>query len=226
MKVGDPAEFARRYADVIVGRLLLTDTLDGQGRESPLKLASLYTDQKPANDISRLLAASQRFPIYSSIAEALFAKGHEVIAVDPKEEVVDRIAPHVTRAAVGDGGEVQVLERIGAGSADAGVISTGDDITASILATLALQDLKVRDVFVKVVSRDHARVGHRADPGVLERPLRPPAHDSLVALAHLLVTHAEPVRAPHLEVLDHGRGAHAQLERECPPFLMREVDGA
>ncbi|WP_435005076.1 hypothetical protein P12x_002966 [Tundrisphaera lichenicola] len=59
------------HADVIVSRLLLTDTLDGKGEESPLKLAALYTDQKPENDISRLLAASQRFPIEPTIGEAL-----------------------------------------------------------------------------------------------------------------------------------------------------------
>lgn len=59
------------HADVIVSRLLLTDTLDGRGRESPLKLASLYTDQKPPNDISRLLAASHRFPIKANVASAL-----------------------------------------------------------------------------------------------------------------------------------------------------------
>ena len=34
------------HADVIVSRLLLTDMLDGTGRDSPLKLVSLYTDQK------------------------------------------------------------------------------------------------------------------------------------------------------------------------------------
>jgi len=69
------------HADVIVSRLLLTDTLDGKGRESPLKLASLYTDQKPPNDISRLLAASQRFPIMPKIAEAL-TLGTGRLAVD------------------------------------------------------------------------------------------------------------------------------------------------
>jgi hypothetical protein len=46
-------------ADVIVSRLLLTDTPDGKGRDSPLKLASLDTDQRPLNDISRPLAAWQ-----------------------------------------------------------------------------------------------------------------------------------------------------------------------
>jgi hypothetical protein len=59
------------HADVIVSRLLLTDMLDGTGRDSPLRLAALYTDQRPPNDISRLLAASHRFPIKPSIAETL-----------------------------------------------------------------------------------------------------------------------------------------------------------
>ena len=69
------------HADVIVSRLLLTDMLDGTGRDSPLKLASLYTDQKPPNDISRLLAASHRFPIKPSIAETL-TLGTGKLAVD------------------------------------------------------------------------------------------------------------------------------------------------
>jgi trk system potassium uptake protein TrkA len=97
----------------------------------------------------------------ASAAEALHAQGHEVIAVDPREEAVDRIAPRVTRAAVADGRSLEALERVGAKGADAGIVSTGDDITASILATLALRDLGVREVFVKVISRDHARVMER-----------------------------------------------------------------
>jgi trk system potassium uptake protein TrkA len=97
----------------------------------------------------------------ASAAEALHAQGHEVIAIDPREEVVDRIAPHVTRAAVADGRSLEALERVGARGADAGIVSTGDDITASILATMSLRDLEVKDVYVKVVSRDHARVMER-----------------------------------------------------------------
>lgn len=69
------------HADVIVSRLLLTHTLDGRGPESPLRLISLYTDQKPPNDISRLLAASHRFPIFSNITEAL-TLGSDTLRVD------------------------------------------------------------------------------------------------------------------------------------------------
>lgn len=94
----------------------------------------------------------------SSVAEALHASGNEVIALDSNESAVDRIATRVTRAAVGDGKDARILEKVGAKAAYAGVVSTGDDITASILVTLALKDLGVREIYVKVISRDHARV--------------------------------------------------------------------
>lgn len=94
----------------------------------------------------------------SSVAEALFAHGHDVTTVDVSEAAVDRIARLVTRAAVGDGTQLETLERIGAKGSDAAVVSTGDDITASILATLALRDLGVPEIYVKVTSSNHARV--------------------------------------------------------------------
>lgn len=94
----------------------------------------------------------------ASVAESLHARRHDVVAVDTSEEAVDRIAAHVTRAAVGDGRQLRTLERVGVKGADAGIVSTGDDITASILAALALKDLGVREIYVKVISIDHARV--------------------------------------------------------------------
>lgn len=114
----------------------------------------------------------------SSVAEALFSQGHEVIAIDQNADAVDRIGRFSTRAAVADGKNAQMLERAGAKSADAGVISTGDDITASILATMALRDLSVRDIYVKVISRDHARLMDRL--GVTETIF--PERESALAL--------------------------------------------
>jgi trk system potassium uptake protein len=97
----------------------------------------------------------------SSVCESLFHQRHEVIAIDSSGDAVDRVAGFVSRAAVGDGKSMQTLDRIGARGADAAVISTGDDITASILTTMAVHDLGIRDVYVKVISRDHARVMER-----------------------------------------------------------------
>ena len=69
------------HADLIVGRLLQTDTLDGKGKQSPLKLVSLYTDQRPANDLSRGLAATYGFRLSDTIEDAL-TLGTGRLAVD------------------------------------------------------------------------------------------------------------------------------------------------
>jgi len=69
------------HADVLLSRLLQTDTLDGKGRDSPLQLVSLYVDQHPEGDLSGILAASHHFPIYDTIADALTLKTGK-LAVD------------------------------------------------------------------------------------------------------------------------------------------------
>lgn len=116
----------------------------------------------------------------SAVAETLHALHNEVVAVDTNEDAVDRISAHVTRAAVGDGRDAQVLERIGARDADGGIISTGDDITASVLSTLALRDVGVKEIWVKVISHDHARVMEKL--GVTETVF--PERDSARRLGH------------------------------------------
>jgi trk system potassium uptake protein TrkA len=94
----------------------------------------------------------------SSVAQTLFEKGHEVVALDIDEARVDAMGPNVTRAVVGDARELEMLERVGAGNADAGVVSTGEDMSASILATLGLQDIGVEEIHVKVISDPHIRI--------------------------------------------------------------------
>ena len=92
------------------------------------------------------------------LARRLHELGHDVVAIDSKAEVVDAIGPYVGRAVVGDATRRPVLEEAGARSANAGVISTGDNLSASILALLALRDIGVGEIFVKVRADDHARI--------------------------------------------------------------------
>jgi trk system potassium uptake protein TrkA len=115
----------------------------------------------------------------SSVAEALHAAGHEVAALDVRAATVDRIAPVVGKAAVGDGTDLRTLERLGARDADAGVVSTGDDITASVLTVLALRDLGLREIYVKVISHNHGRIMEKL--GVTETIF--PERESGLALA-------------------------------------------
>ena len=63
--------FHNSHADMIVGRLIQTDTLDGKGRRPTIELASLFTDQVPATDIGRCLAREQGVPVYDQVRDAL-----------------------------------------------------------------------------------------------------------------------------------------------------------
>lgn len=59
------------HADMFFTRLLRTDSLDGRGATSPLRLASLFTDQTPANDMGRAIAAEHRVPRFDTVNGAL-----------------------------------------------------------------------------------------------------------------------------------------------------------
>lgn len=119
----------------------------------------------------------------SHVAMTLAEKGHEVIAIDIDENRIDELGRHVTRAVVGDARDKNTLEQIGAEDADAAVVSTGDDMSASILAVMALQDLGVREIYVKVISEAHARIMSKMN--VTETVL--PERDTAVDLATRIV---------------------------------------
>lgn len=75
-----------------------------------------------------------------TIARALSDNGCDVIAVDLDNDIVDRLAPFVSHAAAGDSTDLETLQRIGASGADVAIVSRGDDISSSILVTMALHD--------------------------------------------------------------------------------------
>ena len=108
--------------------------------------------------------ASKRFVVVglgtfgSGVAETLHHDGHEVVAVDQDERAVDRAVTFASRAVVGDARRRDVLERAGAAGADGAVVSTGEDLGASLLVVLALRDLGVKEIFAKALTADHARL--------------------------------------------------------------------
>jgi hypothetical protein len=77
------AYYHNSHADVIVSRLLETDTLDGKGRASTLKLASLFTDQPQGKqrDVGTAKAREHGARTSASIEDAL-TLGTGKLAVD------------------------------------------------------------------------------------------------------------------------------------------------
>ncbi len=71
----------RSHADVIVGKMVEPYLLDGVLTEPRLDVVSLYTDQVPANDMSREVASRHGIPIVETVGDAL-TLGGTTLAVD------------------------------------------------------------------------------------------------------------------------------------------------
>lgn len=118
-----------------------------------------------------------------SLARTMKELGHEVIAVDHDEVLVDRHAEWVSRAVVGDATDPALLERVAA-AVDAAVIATGEDLSTTILVAMALRDLGVKEIYAKARSINAVRALDRI--GVTEAVF--PEHDAGVRLAHSMVS--------------------------------------
>ncbi len=94
----------------------------------------------------------------SNVAKELFKKGFPVLAIDNKEDIVNKISPFVTQSIVAEATDDNSLKQAGIADCDTVIISMGEDIETSILATLIAKDLGVKNVVVKCVSVWHSKI--------------------------------------------------------------------
>lgn len=94
----------------------------------------------------------------SSVCKELYKLGHEVLAIDLKEERVNDITRHSTHSVIADTTDENALQSLGIRNFDYVIVAIGDDIQSSILSTLLLKELGVKNVWVKAQSYYHQRV--------------------------------------------------------------------
>jgi trk system potassium uptake protein TrkA len=117
-------------------------------------------------------------------ARTLREIGHEVVAIEREGALVDRYADWASRAIVGDATDPAVLERAGARDVDAAVIGTSEALATTILTTVALRDLGVRQIYAKVRSENEARALEGLD--ITEAIF--PEREAAFRLAHRVAT--------------------------------------
>ncbi len=93
-----------------------------------------------------------------SVAETLTEMGKEVIAVDSNEDSVLHMGNLITHAVQADATDEDALKAIGIKNVECAVVSIGQDIQASILATLILKGLGIKYVVAKAQNELHGRV--------------------------------------------------------------------
>jgi trk system potassium uptake protein TrkA len=97
----------------------------------------------------------------SALAAELDALGHEVLAIDEREEVVQANAHLVSHAVTGDATDPATLVSLGVPDMTHAVVAIGNDVEASILCTAAIADLGVTDIWAKAITEPHARILQR-----------------------------------------------------------------
>ena len=93
-----------------------------------------------------------------NIAKDLFENGMEVIAIDKKKEVIQKIKDFSTKAILADATDKEVMESIDIQEDDVVIVSFGEDLAASALTTLHLKEMKVNDIVVKAPNEDHKHI--------------------------------------------------------------------
>ena len=91
-------------------------------------------------------------------AVRLFEKGAEVLAIDSKSELVDRIKDKVSHAICIDVTQEKSLRAVNISDVDTAVVAIGDNIEQSIMAVAMLRKLGVGRVIARATTQLHEHI--------------------------------------------------------------------
>lgn len=94
----------------------------------------------------------------TTVAKTLSAKGHQVLAIDIDESVVQDLADEVTQTVCLNATDDKALKTVGIENVDVAVVAVGTNLEASILITLNLKEMGIKEIVCKAVSEDHKKV--------------------------------------------------------------------
>ncbi|MFQ5431652.1 MAG: potassium channel family protein [Nitrospinota bacterium] len=92
------------------------------------------------------------------LARRLYEQGHEVIAVDVDKEVVQNIKDFSTQAIIADATNKETLLSLGIEEVDTAIVSLGTRMDHSILVTLHLKEIGLKEIVVKAITEDHRKI--------------------------------------------------------------------
>lgn len=85
-----------------------------------------------------------------SIVKELVDNGMDVIALDNNEEVAKEVANDLPTTFIADSTDEKALKELGIGDVDAAIVAFGDNQEASVLTTVILRELGVKNIIVRV----------------------------------------------------------------------------
>lgn len=120
----------------------------------------------------------------SSVLIALTRAGHEVLAIDTDEEIVQKMSNIATHVVVADSTDEDTLQALGVRNFDVAVVAIGTDVEANVFTTMLLKNLGVPVIVAKAQNDLHGKMLEKigADRVVY------PEYDMGQRVAHNLIT--------------------------------------
>lgn len=84
-----------------------------------------------------------------SIVKELADNGMDVIAIDKDEETAKAVAADLSTTFIADSTDERALKELGIGEVDAAIVAFGDNKEASVLTTVILRELGVKNIIVR-----------------------------------------------------------------------------
>jgi trk system potassium uptake protein len=92
------------------------------------------------------------------VAASLVRLGHEVLAIDEDERIVQKWSDRLTHVVQADATDEDALRQLGADQLSRAIVGIGTDLEASVLAVLALDDLGVPEIWAKAITAKHGKI--------------------------------------------------------------------
>ncbi|MBU3911269.1 MAG: TrkA family potassium uptake protein [Candidatus Omnitrophica bacterium] len=93
-----------------------------------------------------------------SVAKTLSEKGHQVLAIDRNEELVQGASDFVTESVQVDSTDEKAMKAVGIMNVDVAIIGIGTNLEASILTALILKELGIQHIVARAVTEEHGKV--------------------------------------------------------------------
>ena len=93
-----------------------------------------------------------------AVARELTRQGHDVLAIDTNEKIVQDVADDVTHAVLADITDRDALQELGVGDSDTAIVAVSTNLEASILTTVLLKQLGVRRIIAKAATQLHGSI--------------------------------------------------------------------
>jgi len=152
-----------------------------------------------------------------SVAKTLSEKGHQVLGIDIDEDRVQDLSEIATQAICADATDEKALKAIGLDNIDVAVIGMGDNKEASILTTLILKEMGIKDIVAKAVSEDHRKVLQRVGATKVVAPEK----DMGIRVAKSLVS---PTVIEHIELSEDSSIAELITPAEYINKKLHDID--